>query len=127
MIKKVRKGHCLCGLTILNQMLYYFLRAAFTVLAMFSAERPNSLRRSTAGPECPNSSFTPIFITGTGQQQVTASATAEPRPPMMLCSSAVTIRPVSLAHLQISSLSRGLIVWIFTTRESLQPLQPRLP
>lgn len=75
---------------------------------MFSAESPNSLRRSTAGPECPNTSFTPTLITGTGQHSVTASATAEPRPPMILCSSAVTITPVSFAHLQTSSLSRRL-------------------
>ena len=58
---------------------------------------------------------------------VTASATAEPRPPIMLCSSAVTIRPVSSAHLQISSLSRGLIVWILTILAEIPSASSCLP
>lgn len=52
----------------------------------------------------------------TGQSAHTTSATAPPRPPRMLCSSAVTIAPVSFAAFRIASRSIGLIVCISITR-----------
>ena len=44
----------------------YLPRTFFTVASIFSAERPNSFSRSTAGPEWPNVSLTPILVTGVG-------------------------------------------------------------
>ena len=60
----------------------------------------------------------PVFKTG--QHSVTASATAEPSPPITLCSSAVTITPVSFAALQMMSLSSfgRLVVPVFNEKDT---------
>ena len=68
-----------------------------------------------AGPDSPNTSFTPIRFTGTGAFSDRHSHTAPPSPPITECSSTVTTLPVSLAAATTSSSSRGLIVWILIT------------
>ena len=83
---------------------------------MPSAVRPKAASTSAALPERPNTSSTPWRTTGTGQAPERYSATAEPRPPTMLCSSVVTMAPVSRAAWSTSSPSRGLMVCISMTR-----------
>ena len=56
-----------------------------------------------------------LFNTGTGASSDKTSATAEPNPPITLCSSTVTIAPVSLAALIKISLSIGFNVCILIT------------
>ena len=66
-------------------------------------------------PLSPNVSLTPTLKTGTGHFSETTSATADPSPPIILCSSAVTITPVSFAAFIINSSSIGLIVCMLIT------------
>ena len=82
---------------------------------MPSASRPYFSSRAVAGPDSPNTSFTPIRFTGTGAFSDRHSHTAPPSPPITECSSTVTTLPVSLAAATTSSSSRGLIVWILIT------------
>ena len=72
--------------------------AFLAVATMLAALRPNMSSSSTAGPLLPNLSLTPTRSTGTGFSSHTTSQTALPRPPIMLCSSAVTIAPVFAAE-----------------------------
>ncbi len=51
---------------------------------------------SFGAPDSPNVSLIPTFFTIVGQDSPTTSLTAEPNPPIMLCSSTVTIAFVSL-------------------------------
>ena len=77
---------------------YYFLDiASLTAVTISSAVNPYFFNNSAGVPDSPNVSFTPIFLTTTGHSSLTTSLTAEPNPPIILCSSAVTIAPVSLA------------------------------
>jgi hypothetical protein len=39
----------------------YLLKAFLTVEIILSADNPNSFSKSTAGPECPKTSLTPIL------------------------------------------------------------------
>ena len=55
-------------------------------------------------------SCVPILFIGTGYDSDTTSDTAEPKPAKMLCSSHVTIQPVSLAAFSKISLSIGYTV-----------------
>ena len=89
---------------------FAYLQNASVTSTMCSAHRPNCLSRSAAGPEWPNSSLTPMRLTGTGQCSATQELTASPRPPMMECSSTVTILPQSLAAASTRASSRGLMV-----------------
>nr|WP_330389112.1 hypothetical protein [Alkaliphilus peptidifermentans] len=70
---------------------------------MASTVNPYFSNSSSGFPDSPNVSAVPILFRGTGQFSEITSATAEPKPPIMLCSSTVTILPVSLAALIISS------------------------
>ena len=90
----------------------YFLRATatFALAAIFCAVRPYSSRRTGTLPLLPNLSSTPTRTTGTGQAEASDSHTAPPRPPMILCSSAVTTAPVLAAERARSSSSIGFIV-----------------
>lgn len=76
---------------------------------MASTVNPYAFNNSFGLPLSPKVSFIPTFNTGTGHSSVKTSATAEPKPPIILCSSAVTIAPVSLAALANSSLSMVLL------------------
>ena len=71
---------------------------------------PYFFNNSAGVPDSPNVSLTPTFLTTTGHSSLTTSLTAEPNPPIILCSSAVTIAPVSLAAVIINSLSIGFFV-----------------
>ena len=97
----------------INRRFYFFNESAsFAFSTMCSASSPNRCKSSTAGPDFPKVSSTPSFTTGTGYSSQTASETALPKPPIMLCSSAVTMQPVFLAAAITASLSSGLIVAI---------------
>ena len=90
---------------------YYFISIAFlTIFTISSAVKPYAFISSSGFPLSPKVSFTPTLKTGTGAFPLTTSHTAEPNPPIMLCSSAVTIAPVSLAALIMASSSIGFIV-----------------
>jgi len=65
--------------------------------------------------EPPNLSFTPTIAIGVGESHTIASATAPPNPPMTLCSSAVTMAPVSLAASPTAETSSGLTVCMSKT------------
>ena len=99
-----------------RKRLAYRPSISFEVLQMVAASRPYSRSRSHAGPEQPNLSCTPTRRTGVGSFSLRSEQTASPRPPMTLCSSAVTILPHSLAALRMMSSSRGLMVWMLMTR-----------
>ena len=86
---------------------------------MPSASRPYFSRRATAGPDSPNTSFTPIRFTGTGAFSERHSHTAPPKPPIIECSSTVTTLPVSFAASTRRSESIGLIVWMLITSASI--------
>ena len=90
---------------------------------MLSASSPYFLISSTAGPDSPNVSITPIFRTGVGSFSESTSHTALPSPPITECSSTVTTFPVSFAAATISSSSIGLIVWILITSHRFRLLQ----
>lgn len=98
-----------------SQNPFYYFTNAFTFSQMLSASSPYFLISSTAGPDSPNVSITPIFRTGVGSFSESTSHTALPSPPMTECSSTVTTFPVSFAAATISSSSIGLArikVWI---------------
>lgn len=59
---------------------------------------------------------------GTGSYLPNTSATATPNPPMMECSSAVTMALVSSATYFTKEISNGLIVCIFITRAFIPSL-----
>ena len=63
---------------------------------------------------------------GSGCLFAEASQTAPPRPPMMVCSSAVTTFPVFFADFTMSSVSRGLMVWMLMT-SALMPSAASYP
>ena len=86
---------------------------------MPSASRPYLAISLTAGPDSPNTSFTPILSTGVGAFADKQSQTAEPKPPITECSSTVTTLPVALAAAITSSSSNGLIVWMLITLASI--------
>ena len=77
---------------------------------MPSPSSPNSFISSKAGPECPNTSFTPILVTFVGHFALNASHTALPKPPITECSSTVNTFLVFSADFTIISSSKGLIV-----------------
>ena len=80
------------------------------VIPCFSKSDGISLSRA----DSPNISCAPILLIGTGYDSDTTSDTAEPKPAIMLCSSHVTIPPVSLAAFSRISLSIG-----FTVKQSI--------
>src|SRR5712692_337615 len=83
----------------------------FLAVSIISFEvRPYFFISSGCSPDSPNVSRIPTLETGTGYESHTASATAPPRPPIILCSSDVTIAPVFLADFRIVSVSSGLRV-----------------
>ena len=83
------------------------------------AVKPYFAISSFGVPLSPNVSWTPTNSIGTGLLDTTTSDTAEPRPPIILCSSAVTIAPVSAAAFIIASASIGLIDAILITRADI--------
>ena len=60
--------------------------------------------------------MTPMRRTGTGSFSLTTEQTASPRPPMMLCSSTVMMRPHSRAAVRMIYSSMGLMVGMLMTR-----------
>src|SRR6185503_11450726 len=105
--------------------LHYFLLlllTSITALAISAAVNPYCSSRvsiSSSRADSPNLSLTPTRLIGTGYVSQTISEVAPPSPPIMLCSSAVTIAPVSLAQREISSLSIGFIENMSTTRQEI--------
>ena len=77
--------------------------------------------RSSALPDSPNVSFVPILMRGAGHCSESNSATADPSPPMMLCSSAVIAHPVLETDFLMHSVSSGLMVETLMT-SALMPL-----
>ena len=76
----------------------YFFRATTRRAASATAFTDNpqaSINLSRSRPVGQKKSRMPTRSSGTGQVSIKDSATALPKPPMMLCSSAVTIAPVS--------------------------------
>ena len=86
-----------------------------TVLTILSDVKPYSLNNSSGFPLCPKISFIPIFFTNEWWFSHITSETAEPSPPTTLCSSTVTIFPVSFAALRMISVSIGFMVWRLIT------------
>ena len=80
-------------------------RRASRMSAAVSLKYPIS---SSGSPDVPNRSSTPMRLSGTGAFSPSTSATAEPSPPMMLCSSHVTTWPVFLALATMVSTSMRL-------------------
>ena len=103
-----------CFFILFIKRIYYFTNS-FTLAAILSPSNPNSLISSTAGPECPNTSFTPICNTGVGSCSDHTSHTARPNPPITECSSTVTTLPVAFAASNTSSVSNGFTVAILIT------------
>ena len=68
--------------------------------AMASGDMPNSSKRKLAEPVGAKMPGTPSIFIGTGCDSTTTSATALPRPPKTVCSSQVTMAPVSSAACQ---------------------------
>lgn len=110
--------------SLLNRNIYYsklllFSYASFDIRKIFSALSPYKSNIFSAGPELPNSSFTPIRTTGTGHSSHTAAQTASPRPPnhtVLLC---CNNQSCFFCRLKTKFLSKGLIVWIFNTRAEI--------
>ena len=88
-----------------------FFSILMDVIPCFSNNCGISLSRA----DSPNRSCAPILRIGTGYDSETTSETAEPNPPRILCSSHVTIAPVSLAAYSKISLSIGFIVKLSIT------------
>src|SRR3989339_1482102 len=65
------------------------------------AVKPYLTNNSSGLPDSPNVSLMPTLAIGTGAFSTSTSATAPPNPPIIECSSTVTIAPVSAAHLTI--------------------------
>ena len=82
---------------------------------MSAVVRPYLTMRSSGFPDSPKVSLVPTLSRGTHAPSQRTSATAEPRPPMMLCSSAVTQQPVFATDCSMASLSMGLIVDMLMT------------
>ena len=74
---------------------YFLAIALFAAAATSSGASPKWRSSSSGWPEWPKQSFTPTISRGVGRAVLSTSATAPPRPPITLCSSAVTIAPVS--------------------------------
>ena len=68
------------------------------------------MNSSSGSPDSPKVSLVPILVTGQGMFSERNSETAEPSPPITLCSSAVTAHPVLETDVTIACVSRGLIV-----------------
>ena len=77
---------------------------------MFAEVQPYFSASSAGFPDSPNESMTPTNSTGTGASCASTSKTADPMPPWIWCSSAVTIAFVLVALSRIVFLSIGLIV-----------------
>ena len=85
----------------------YSFSAFFATSKILEEDKPNCTNNSSAGPECPKQSLTPILITLVGRFADKTEHTASPNPPIVLCSSTVIIRPVSLAAFIIKGSSKG--------------------
>ena len=88
-------------------------------LTVFSTEIPYLSRSAASGPDSPKVSASPSRFTGTGYWSDSVSATAPPRPPMIVCSSEVTTNPVRRAAATMPSSSSGLIVGTCTRWTSI--------
>ena len=97
-----KKADVFVDVCLSQLMLYCFTYFSQSLICSYTPA-PSSLYFSssfTAGPDSPNTSYTPIFFTGVGSFSLSTSQTALPRPPMTECSSAVTTLPVFFADVQ---------------------------
>src|SRR4030095_6432150 len=86
--------------TIQKNLHFESLLASTTALTISPEVSPYLTSRSSISSslaDSPKVSLTPILLTGTGYLSLHDSDTADPSPPITLCSSAVIITPVCLA------------------------------
>ena len=100
------------------------LRAAS---AMCVGVRPYFTSRSSLGADSPKTSWMPTRFMGVGPCSPSVSATAPPSPPMTVCSSAVTTRPVFCGRgddrLFVQGLERGHVQDVGADALSLEQLR----
>lgn len=101
-----------CDALAVYAFIFNALRAASAICA---ASSPYASSSSAGVPDCPNLSPPLINSSGAGQDEASTAATASPRPPAILCSSATTAAPVFLTDALTASQSRGLTVATFRT------------
>src|SRR6188508_3269165 len=88
-----------------------FLAITFSAAAIISGvSKPYFLRRSRGLPLSPKVSLVPTYSIGIGKFLAATCAILSPRPPIILCSSAVTAHFVFDIDLIIASVSKGFIV-----------------
>ena len=102
------------SLLIIPPISYIFLLLSLIIDYYVKASHIYSIN-SSGVPDSPNVSFIPTILTIVGHSPHTTCDTIAPSPPIIECSSAVTIPFVSFAAFIINSLSIGFIVEIFIT------------